>query len=77
MACTVRLLKAEGAANVGEEVERLKALKQAIQNIKESDHQAGKSDQTVTPWDVQGAEVDGVQQVRVLGRSRARFLLCL
>lgn len=59
----VRTLKAEGASNVAEEVQVLLSLKKQIDELHASgSHHA--QEQVVTPWDVQGAEEDGVQKVK-------------
>jgi orotidine-5'-phosphate decarboxylase len=58
----VRTLKAEGASNVADEVKVLLALKKQIEELQSNSNHHGH-DQVVTPWDVQGAEEDGVQKV--------------
>ncbi len=59
----VRTLKAENGENLAAEIEKLKALKLRIQEVKEQQRLASKTEQKITPWDVQGAEKNGVQQV--------------
>eukprot|EP00123_Amoebidium_parasiticum_P014603 comp22571_c0_seq1/m.34436 comp22571_c0_seq1/g.34436 ORF comp22571_c0_seq1/g.34436 comp22571_c0_seq1/m.34436 type:complete len:458 (-) comp22571_c0_seq1:50-1423(-) len=60
----VRQLKSDNAPKevVSAEVEKLKAVKAAINDAKNTATATQAGEQVVTPWDVQGAEVDGVLQ---------------
>lgn len=50
---------------MAEEVEKLKAIKAKINELKDQAGEDHKNEQKVTPWDVKGAEKDGVQQVHI------------
>eukprot|EP01134_Creolimax_fragrantissima_P003108 CFRG3108T1 len=61
---TVRQLKASGASkeDIAKAVDLLKRLKSDVVSFKAEKREEDAGTQKITPWDVQGAVVDGVQQ---------------